>query len=124
MLHVHDLVDYVSDEAAQAGKNAAMYLQGSFTRSGKEIPLRGVDGVRYTVPASIDLKRMEEEQTVRFRVGSVFRDAKIQVSCGGQVLKSLKKRVLAPGEMEQVVLKKSELEDAGDLEEIIFSIQV
>ena len=123
VLHVHDLVDYVSEEAAQAGKNAAAYLQGRLVKYENEIRLRAANGVRYTVPASIDLRRMAETQTVRFRVGSVFRDAQIQVSCGDRVLKSLKKRVLAPGEMEQVVLKRSELESIENLEEITFSIQ-
>ena len=123
VLHVHDLVDYVSEEAAQAGKNAAAYLQGRLTMTEKEIRLRAQNGVRYTVPVSIDLKRMAETQTVRFRVGSVFRDAQIQVAYGDKVLKSLKKRVLSPGEMEQVVLKRSELESIENLEEITFSIQ-
>ena len=123
VLHVHDLVDYVSEEAAQAGKNAAAYLQGRLVKSENEIRLRAANGVRYTVPASIDLRRMAETQTVRFRVGNVFRDAQIQVSCGDKVLKSLKKRVLTPGEMEQVVLKRSELENIENLEEITFSIQ-
>ena len=123
VLHVHDLVDYVSEEAAQAGKNAAVYLQGGLVKSENEIRLRATSGVRYTVPASIDLKRMTETQIVRFRVGSVFRDAQVQVSCGDKILKSLKKRVLAPGEMEQVVLKRSELENIENLEEIVFSIQ-
>ena len=123
VLYVHDLVDYVSEEAAQAGKNAAAYLQGSLVKAEKEVRLRAQNGVRYTVPVSIDLKRMAETQTVRFRVGSVFRDAQVQVSCGDKILKSLKKRVLAPGEMEQVVLKRSELESIENLEEIVFSIQ-
>ena len=123
VLHVHDLVDYVSEEAAQAGKNAAAYLQGSLVKVEKEVRLRAQNGVRYTVPVSIDLKRMAETQTVRFRVGSVFRDAQVQVSCGDKILKSMKKRVLAPGEMEQVVLKRSELESIENLEEIVFSIQ-
>lgn len=123
VLHVHDLVDYVSEEAAKAGKNAAAYLQGSLVKSENKIRLRAANGVRYTVPASIDLRRMAKTQTVRFRVGSVFRDVQIQVSCGDRVLKSLKKRVLAPGEMEQVILKRSELESIENLEEITFSIQ-
>ena len=123
VLHVHDLVDYVSEEAVQAGKSAAAYLQGSLTKREKEIRIRAQNGVRYTVPASIDLKRMAGTQTVRFRVGNVFRDAQIQVSCGDKVLKTLKKRVLAPGEMEQVILKKSELESIENMEEITFSIK-
>ena len=123
VLHVHDLVDYVSQEAAQAGKNAASYLRGNLEKGGKEIPVRAINGVRYTVPAAIDVSRMEETLTVRFRVGNVYRNAAIEVSCNGQILKSQKKQVLAPGEMEQVILKKSELESIDSLEEITIAIR-
>lgn len=122
VLHVHDLVDYVSQEAEQAGKKAAVYLRGGLEAEGKAIPLKAVNGVRYTVPSSIDISRMEDLQTVRFRVGNVYRDAKVEVSCNGQVIRSQKKQILAPGEMEQVILKKSELEAIDNLEEITFSI--
>lgn len=123
VLHVHDLVDYVSQEAEQAGKRAAAYLQGGLGTKGKVIPLNAVNGVRYTVPSSIDISRMEDLQTVRFRVGNVYRDAKVEVSCNGQVIRNQKKQILAPGEMEQVILKKSELEAIDNLEEITFSIK-
>lgn len=123
VLHVHDLVDYVSEEAAQAGKKAAAYLIGGLKRSGRRIPIRAVNGVRYTVPASIDLDRMEEKQVVRFRVGNVYRDAALAVSFDGNVVSRRKKRVMAPGEMEQVVLKKEDLEQAGELGEIILSVE-
>ncbi len=123
VLHVHDLVDYVSEESSQAGRNAAAYLQGALAGKGKAISLRAADGIRYTVPASIDVSRMGETQTVRFRVGSVYRDAALEVTCGGRVLKHIDKRVLAPGEMEQVVLKRSELQNIGNSESITFSVR-
>ena len=131
VLHVHDLVDYVSEEATQAGKRAAAYLQGRLParrtaaegKAGGEIPIRAVDGVRYTVPASIDPCRMEASQVVRFRVGNVYKDAAVEVSFNGKVVSSRKKKVLAPGEMEQVILKKSDLEQFEGLEEITFDIR-
>lgn len=123
VLHVHDLVDYVSEEAAQAGKCAAAYLQGRLAGADGEIPIRAVNGVRYTVPACIDPHRMGETQVVRFRVGSVYKDAAIEVSFNGKVVSSRKKRVLAPGEMEQIILKKSELEQFQGLREITFSVR-
>lgn len=123
VLHVHDLVDYVSQEAAQAGKNAAAYLCGNLKKGGKEIPVRAENGVRYTVPASIDVNRMEESQIIRFRVGNVYRNVAVEVSCNGQILKSQKKQVLAPGEMEQVILKKTELKSIENLEEITVSVR-
>ena len=124
VLHVHDLVDYVSQEAEQAGKKAAAYLQGFFVSTGNEIKINALKGVRYTVPASLNTNRMEDDQIVRFRVDNVYRDAVIEVSCDGTVLKSQKKRVLAPGEMEQIVLQKSELSAIEDLKVIEFSIKV
>ena len=75
VLHVHDLVDYVSEEAAWAGKKAAAYLQGSLKKSTGEIVIRTAGGVRYTVPSCVDVKRTEEEQVLRFRVGNVYRNA-------------------------------------------------
>lgn len=122
VLHVHDLVDYVSQEASQAGRKAAAYLKGSLAERGKGIPIRAEGGVRYTVPAFIDVMRMEDSQTVRFRVGDVYRNAAVEASCGGKVVKRLAKQVFVPGEMEQVILKKSELEEIENLEEIIVSI--
>ncbi|MCM1027202.1 MAG: FAD-dependent oxidoreductase [Roseburia sp.] len=123
VLHVHDLVDYVSEEAGQAGRRAAAYLTGSLGEAGREIPIRAVDGVRYTVPASLNISRMEEKQVIRFRVGNVYRDAAVEISFDGRVVSSRKKKVLAPGEMEQVILKREDLEKESDLREIAFAIR-
>ena len=123
VLHVHDLVDYVSEEAAQAGKRAAAYLQGSLPEVKREIPIKAVNGVRYTVPVSLDVERMEDIQVVRFRVGNVYRDAAIEVSFNGNVVSSRKKKVLAPGEMEQIVLKKIDLEKIEDLRDITVAVR-
>lgn len=122
VLHVHDLVDYVSEEASQAGKKAAAYLKGELKERGRKIPVRAVNGVRYTVPASLDVQRMEQAQVVRFRVGNVYRDAAVEVAFDGKVISSRKKKVLAPGEMEQIILKKADLEQAGTVKEITVSI--
>ena len=67
VLHVHDLVDYVSEEAQRAGSNAAKYVKGKLTDCGSVITLAASDGVRYTVPHQINRDRMEEQLTVRFR---------------------------------------------------------
>lgn len=123
VLHVHDLVDYVSEEAAQAGKRAAAYLKGELKGSGSTVSVRIGNGVRYTVPSLIDTERMEPVQTVRFRVGNVYRNCSVEVSAGGKVLSSRKAKVLAPGEMEQVMLKRAELEKLDGLTEIVISIQ-
>ncbi|MCR5675970.1 MAG: NAD(P)/FAD-dependent oxidoreductase [Lachnospiraceae bacterium] len=111
VLHVHDLVDYVSEEATLAGENAAAYVSGSTGRSAADAIVEiGVDGgVRYTVPQRIDVGHMRDSVTVRFRVADVYRDRTIAVYRGEKCLSRRKTRVLAPGEMEQVKLKKEEL---------------
>lgn len=123
VLHVHDLVDYVSGEAELAGKNAAAYVQGTLMQAGKEIPLKGENGVRYTVPCTVDKDRMAEKQVVRFRVGNVYRDSFLCVYYNDKCMSRAKKKVMAPGEMEQVILQKSKLEAFDGLERITIRIE-
>ena len=123
VLHVHDLVDYVSGEAKLAGENAAAYVQGTLKEAGNEIPLKGENGVRYTVPCTIDVDRMADKQTIRFRVGNVYRDSFLCVYYNDKCMSRVKKKVMAPGEMEQVVLLKSKLKEFGDLKDITIRIE-
>lgn len=122
VLHVHDLVDYVSEEAAQAGRKAAAYLKGELAADGKEIPIRAGNGVRYTVPSTVNVNRMEQNQMVRFRVSGIYRNVAVEVALNGKVVNRYRKRVLAPGEMEQLLLRREELETVEDLTEITVSI--
>ena len=97
VLHVHDLVDFVSQEAAAAGRSAARFvLEGA--ESGDSIRLEGKNGVRYTVPQS--LHRGGGPVTVRFRVGQPYRSAALCAYAGDTLLKRIPKRILTPGEME------------------------
>ena len=118
VLHVHDLVDYVSEEAALAGQNAAKYVKSGETKKGHSVTLKAENGVRYTVPQSIDTEAMADKLTVRFRVADVYKNRSISVYFDGERVSSRKKRVLAPGEMEQVILTKESLEKYPDLKEI------
>ena len=108
VLHVHDLVDYVSEEAALAGKNAAAFVLSQLPAE-NTVEIVAEQGVRYTVPQKLDPAHMADSVTVRFRVADVYRDRYVCVYCNGEQIRKIKKRVLAPGELEQVVLKKSEL---------------
>ena len=123
VLHVHDLVDFVSQEAQQAGRRAARFLQKGEER-GKAIRLTAGKGVRYTVPAKVDPCRMEEELTVRFRVDNVYRGAAVTVSAGGETLQRRKKLILTPGEMEEVRLHRKELLEHPQWKEITISLEV
>lgn len=95
VLHVHDLVDFVSQEAARAGENAARYLL-EHRWEGKTVRLTGQNGVRYTVPQYLDPAAMEETVTVRFRVGKPYRDADLAVYLDGRLLRRVHKRILTP----------------------------
>ena len=103
VLHVHDLVDYVSTEAALAGKNAAAYLQDGEGFCGA-VHIQTGSGVRYTVPQYIDPARTEEPVVVRFRVSEPRQNCRIVVRMNGKEVLSMKRRVVAPGEMEQASL--------------------
>ena len=112
VLHVHDLVDYVSEEAAAAGRAAAVYLQQGEQREDKAIHINASGGVRYTVPSIIRPAHMPETLTVRFRVDNIYRNRFVSVYFGDTRVQHRKKTVLAPGEMEQIVLKRADLENA------------
>lgn len=120
VLHVHDLVDFVSQEAQKAGENAALYLQGARAGS-RSVRLEGKNGVRYTVPQSIDPENMDETVTVRFRVAQPYRDAALAAYADGVLLRRIPKRILTPGEMEQFPLRKGEL--PADCKTITFTVE-
>lgn len=125
VLHVHDLVDFVSQEAALAGENAAEYVKRKADRAvGRRIPLIAADGVRYTVPQFLDTDGMRDSVTVRFRVADVYKDRYISVYYDDQRIMRKKKKVLAPGEMEQVVLTKKSLSEYPDAERITIRTEV
>ncbi len=111
VLHVHDLVDFVSQEAAVAGRRAAQYVLKVLPDTKQEIGIKTRGIVRYTVPGTIDSDRMAEEQVVRFRVGEVMQNGSINVWLDDRRVVHKKCRVMAPGEMEQVILKKEWFDD-------------
>lgn len=125
VLHVHDLVDFVSEEAAAAGKNAAMYVQEgeSASEQGRKIKLRPLEGVRYTVPETINPMRMDEKLTVRFRVGNVYRNCYISVYFDEKRVLYRKRQIVAPGEMEEIKLSKEELLKYPNLDTITIKIE-
>ena len=149
VLHVHDLVDFVSEEAKAAGKNAAVYVkriqvvegnsESSQSRTkqaikvdeinedtqdtGNVIELIPTEGVRYTVPSTIRVANMPEELTIRFRVGAVYRNAFVSVYFEDERVVHRKRMMMAPGEMEEAKLKKEQLEKYPDIQKITFKIE-
>ena len=123
VLHVHDLVDYVSQEATTAGKNAALYIQNGSTSDVKTVEIVPEGGVRYTVPKFIRPTEMEDNLTVRFRVGDVYKNCAIATYFDDEQISKRKRPVMAPGEMEQVILSKKKLAEYPDLTKITIRIE-
>ncbi|MDR7812152.1 NAD(P)/FAD-dependent oxidoreductase [Lacrimispora sp.] len=125
VLHVHDLVDYVSEEAALAGANAAVYVKADGEKeTARAVELKAENGVRYTVPQKIDVENMKDKVTVRFRVADVYKDRFISVYYDDVRISHKKKKVLAPGEMEQIVLKKDSFKEYLELKRIVVCTEV
>ena len=122
--HVHDLVDYVSEEAAAAGEHAADYVAGKGTESSSEaIQIIPTGGVRYTVPESVHTDKMADKLTVRFRVGAVYKNCYITTYFNDEQVSRRKRPVVAPGEMEQIILEKAKLQSYPGLKTITVKIE-
>lgn len=154
VLHVHDLVDFVSEEAAIAGENAAEYVlnqavcsclssvKSAISNVGdievsneyeaannipennrEHIDIKAENGVRYTVPQKVNILTMKDRLKVRFRVGDVYKDKFISVYAGEERILHKKKNILAPGEMEEVLLEKAKLKAIDGLSGIIVCLE-
>lgn len=144
VLHVHDLVDFVSEEAGAAGRNAAAYVKECAKDSvsdgtkdgtsenatgradhqrGREIRLQPAEGVRYTVPERINVARMDEKLSVRFRVGSVYKNCYVSTYFDRERVSRRKRQMVAPGEMEEVILTREQLLRYPDLETISIKVE-
>ena len=133
VLHVHDLVDFVSEEAKTAGRNAAEYVKSlqadtddrdkHSREEAAEIVLNPVEGVRYTVPSTINPVHMDENLTVRFRVGGVYKNCYVSVYFDEERVIHKKRPVVAPGEMEQIKLTKEQLMKYPGLKTITVKIE-
>ena len=115
VLHVHDLVDYVSEEAALAGSSAAAHLRGELAE-GKTITLKTDGKVRYTVPQAVTVTENTADVTVYFRPSDIYRDVTVTVrevrtdgAADGSILSKKKRIKVAPGEMETITIKASDL---------------
>lgn len=128
VLHVHDLVDFVSEEAGRAGIHAAEYIcswkKGQTEEETEQvIQIQTEGGIRYSVPQMIRPKHMEDTVTLRFRVGQVFKDVYVSVYRGEERIVHKKKKKLAPGEMEQLVLKKTDLTSVEGFDKIVMKVE-
>ncbi len=112
VVHVHDLVDYVTAESQRAGAAAARFALGQ-KNGDKALELVNGEGVSYTVPQRVRLSGVEKAVEVFFRVRRVYEgDLKIVAESGGEPLAAYKREHLAPGEMEHIALPKVLLQRA------------
>lgn len=124
VLHVHDLVDFVSQEAASAGRHAAEYVKRKTNDDAlPALLIRPAGGVRYTVPTQIRPQRMEAQQTIRFRVGGVYKNHYVSLYVNGNRLIHRKRPILAPGEMEELKLGREQLLDCPPGAEIVVTLE-
>ena len=110
VLQVHDLVDYVSEEAENAGKGAAEFVKNG-AKNSVYIPTATGNGIRYVLPQRIN-KNSEKEIALFMRSTSPFGRARILAKCGDTVLASAVRLRVAPGEMEKIILKPEALNKA------------
>ena len=149
VLHVHDLVDFVSEEAEAAGRNAARYVKDGNAKGNAEvfaeddeskkeiymdmktaekiwnsaISLKAGSGVRYTVPETIQIRQMEDVLPLRFRVDNVYMNCYISLYFDEEQVLHRKHLIVAPGEMETLYLNKEQLLQYPDLKTITVKLE-
>ena len=119
-LHVHDVVDFVSDEARLAGRSAALYLQNKINNNGKKINLKPGNGLSYVLPQFI-LEDSLEDIVIKFRVRKPVQDQIVWIKSGEEVLMKVIKPVMIPSEMVMIKISKDKLANAK--EDIIVSLE-
>jgi NADPH-dependent 2,4-dienoyl-CoA reductase/sulfur reductase-like enzyme len=121
VVHVHDLVDYVSQESRQAGSNAAKYVKDMLIRKGTTLKTKPGDGISYIVPQIIRTDNLEKHLDVFMRVKDVYSNSKLVVKVDGVSVREIKKKHMTPGEMERIKLDFKLLKDINDS---VISIEV
>lgn len=112
VLHVHDLVDFVSDEAEKAGESAAKFILGDIKKE-TDIKVNAKGAVRYTVPQKITNIGKTD---IYFRVADVYKNVEIIVKSGDDILLRKKKKKVAPGEMERITLGENIKIDTNEID--------
>lgn len=122
VVHVHDLVDWVTEESRRAGKSAAKYVKNQLSSECVELNTKPERGIRYIVPQRVRLNNVEDTLNLYMRVDSIYHNTNIVVKADGKLIKKIKKMHLAPGEMETVTLPIYDLKEQ-QIREITVEIQ-
>ncbi len=122
VVHVHDLVDFVTEESEKAGRSAAAYVLGKSAAKGRVLTLKNGSCVTYTVPQNLRMENLDKTTEVSFRVNRSFSDSRILVKAGEQIIAQFKRSHMAPGEMEHISLPKMLLERT-ETDELVISCE-
>lgn len=109
VVHVHDLVDYVTEEARRAGRGASRYILGQTSENDSRLETKNENGISYVIPQKVCVANVEKNLDLFMRVRNVYRNGQIVLMSNGEVIKKVKRKHMAPGEMEHIVLKDKEL---------------
>lgn len=118
VLHVHDLVDFVSKEAKEAGIKAVQYINNNDNKIYEKIEIKTSNGVRYVVPELILKNENYEPLTLKLRVDNVYKKVKLELSCDDEIIYSRMKQVVAPGEMQTIELSLDNVKKMKNSKEI------
>ena len=114
-LHVHDLVDFVTEESVLAGRGAAKYLKGELNTTGALTKTANGNGISYVVPQTYRLDNIEEDITFKFRVRKPYHMVKVVIKADDEVIRTIVKPHMLPAEMEMLKVKKSLLKECSTL---------
>ncbi|WP_073050396.1 NAD(P)/FAD-dependent oxidoreductase [Dethiosulfatibacter aminovorans] len=106
VVHVHDLVDFVTEESRRAGRSAARFVLEGRADGDKVIETEALSGIGYIVPQKVRVDEVDEKLALFMRVTNVYRDARLSVKADGKEIYSVRKKHLAPGEMERIDIRK------------------
>lgn len=109
VVHVHDLVDWVTEESKKAGSSAAQFINSKIEGNSETIRLKARNGVRYVVPHQIRLNNAPQKVELMMRVDNIYKDINIVIIRNGEVIKEVKRKHVTPGEMETIKLDLSKL---------------
>lgn len=115
VVHVHDLVDYVTEESRKAGRNAAEFVKGRVSDNGAVIRTEPGKGIRYIVPQIIRGENLNQSLDLFMRVDRIFKNGKLVVRLGDTVIKQVKRTYMRPGEMERISIAAGNLKTEGNL---------
>lgn len=122
VVHVHDLVDFVTAESKKAGRCAAKFIKGNL-KKGDYVKVVNGKNVNYTVPQLINRENVEDKLDIFLRVNNIYENKKLVVRNGENIIASFKKDYLAPSEMQKLTIPKVLLNKINDEDDIVISLE-